>query len=100
MSFVFNLAAQALVRPSYENHVETMITNVIGSANIFDSLRSLDKPVTVVMITSDKAYDNVEWVWGYKETDPMGRKDVYSGSKGAAELIFNSYFNSFIFSFC
>ena len=93
--FVFHLAAQSLVRPSYENPVETMTTNAIGSANILDSLRSLDKPVTVVMITSDKAYDNVEWIWGYRETDRLGGKDPYSASKGMAELAIRSFVQSF-----
>ena len=93
--FVFHLAAQALVRPSYENPIKTMMTNAIGSANILDALRSLDKPVTTVMITSDKAYDNVEWVWGYRETDRLGGKDPYSASKGMAELAIRSFVDSF-----
>jgi CDP-glucose 4,6-dehydratase len=93
--FVFHLAAQALVRPSYEAPVETMMTNAIGSANILDALRSLDKPVTAVMITSDKAYDNLEWVWGYRETDRLGGKDPYSASKGMAELAIRSFVNSY-----
>ena len=93
--FVFHLAAQALVRPSYENPVETMMTNTIGSVNILEALRGLDKPVTAVMITSDKAYDNVEWVWGYRETDRLGGKDPYSASKGMAELAIRSYVDSF-----
>ena len=93
--FVFHLAAQALVRPSYETPVETMMTNAIGSANILDALRSLDKPVTAVMITSDKAYDNVEWVWGYRETDRLGGKDPYSASKGMAELAIRSFVDSY-----
>jgi CDP-glucose 4,6-dehydratase len=93
--FVFHLAAQALVRPSYENPVETMMTNAIGSANILGALRALDKLVTVVMITSDKAYDNVEWVWGYRETDRLGGKDPYSASKGMAELAIRSFVESF-----
>jgi len=93
--FVFHLAAQALVRQSYEKPVETMMTNAIGSANILDALRDLDKSVTAVMITSDKAYDNVEWVWGYRETDRLGGKDPYSASKGMAELVVRSFVNSF-----
>jgi CDP-glucose 4,6-dehydratase len=93
--FVFHLAAQALVRPSYEDPVETMMTNAIGSANILDALRSLDKPVTAVMITSDKAYDNLEWVWGYRETDKLGGKDPYSASKGMAELAIRSFVYSY-----
>ena len=93
--FVFHLAAQALVRPSYKNPLETMSTNAIGSANVLDALRGLDKKVAVVMITSDKAYDNVEWVWGYRETDRLGGKDPYSASKGMAELVIRSYVDSF-----
>ncbi|MDC1188019.1 CDP-glucose 4,6-dehydratase [Gammaproteobacteria bacterium] len=93
--FVFHLAAQALVRFSYENPLETITTNAIGSANILEALRLLDKPVVAVMITSDKAYDNVEWVWGYRETDRLGGKDPYSASKGMAELAIRSYYESY-----
>lgn len=93
--FVFHLAAQALVRPSYESPVETMTINAIGTANVLDALRSIDKKVITVMITSDKAYDNVEWVWGYRETDRLGGKDPYSASKGMAELAIRSYVDSF-----
>ena len=93
--FVFHLAAQALVRPSYENPLETIMTNAIGSANILEALRVLDKKVVAIMITSDKAYDNVEWVWGYRETDRLGGKDPYSASKGMAELAIRSYIESF-----
>jgi len=93
--FVFHLAAQALVRPSYENPLETMTTNAIGTANVLDALRKLDKKVVAVMITSDKAYDNIEWVWGYRETDRLGGKDPYSASKGMAELVIRSYIESF-----
>ena len=93
--FVFHLAAQALVRPSYENPIETMTTNAIGTANVLDALRALDKKVVAVIITSDKAYDNVEWVWGYRETDRLGGKDPYSASKGMAELAIRSYVESF-----
>jgi CDP-glucose 4,6-dehydratase len=93
--FVFHLAAQALVRPSYDNPIETITTNAVGSANILEALRYLDKKVVAVMITSDKAYDNVEWVWGYRETDRLGGKDPYSASKGMAELAIRSYVDSF-----
>ncbi len=93
--FVFHLAAQALVRPSYNNPLETMMTNAIGSANMLDALRNLDKKVVAIMITSDKAYDNLEWVWGYRETDRLGGKDPYSASKGMAELAIRSYIESF-----
>jgi len=93
--FVFHLAAQALVRPSYEYPLETMAINAMGSANVLDALRTLDKPVVAVMITSDKAYDNVEWVWGYRETDRLGGKDPYSASKGMAEIAIRSYVESY-----
>jgi len=93
--FVFHLAAQALVRPSYGNPLETMTTNAIGTANVLDALRALNKKVVAVMITSDKAYDNVEWIWGYRETDRLGGKDPYSASKGMAEIAIRSYIESF-----
>lgn len=93
--FVFHLAAQALVRPSYDEPVDTMITNAIGTANVLDALRGAKKKVVAIMITSDKAYDNVEWVWGYRETDLIGGKDPYSASKGMAELAIRSYVESF-----
>lgn len=93
--FVFHLAAQALVRPSYENPLDTLSTNSMGTANVLDALRILNKQVVAVMITSDKAYDNVEWVWGYRETDRLGGKDPYSASKGMAELVIRSYVESY-----
>ena len=93
--FVFHLAAQALVRPSYENPIETITTNAIGTANVLDAFRNLNKKVVAVMITSDKVYDNVEWMWGYRETDRLGGKDPYSASKGMAELAIHTYIESF-----
>lgn len=93
--FVFHLAAQALVSVSYRNPSETFEINVMGMVHVLDALRTLKHTCTAILITSDKCYDNVEWVWGYKETDPMGGKDPYSGSKGAAELVFKSYFHSY-----
>lgn len=93
--FIFHLAAQAIVSTSFSNPIETISTNAIGTANILEVLRSFSKPCVAIMITSDKCYDNLEWVWGYKETDSLGGKDVYSGSKGAAELVIKSYFHSF-----
>jgi CDP-glucose 4,6-dehydratase len=93
--FVFHLAAQALVRPSYMNPLDTISINSLGTANVLDALRHLDKKVVAVMITSDKAYDNQEWVWGYRETDSLGGKDPYSASKGMAELVIRSYVESF-----
>ncbi|MCE5175222.1 MAG: CDP-glucose 4,6-dehydratase [Bacteroidales bacterium] len=93
--FVFHLAAQALVSVSYEYPLDTISTNVLGTANVLEALRLENPDCTAVIITSDKCYDNVEWVWGYKETDALGGKDIYSGSKGAAEIVFKSYYNSF-----
>lgn len=94
--FIFHLAAQAIVSTSYKEPLDTVTTNVIGTAVVMEAIRNITWPCTCVIITSDKAYDNVEWIWGYKETDAMGGKDVYSGSKGAAELIIKCYWNSFI----
>ncbi len=92
---IFHLAAQAIVSTSYDEPTETISTNAIGTMNILEVLRKVTWPCSAVLITSDKSYDNVEWVWGYKETDSLGGKDVYSGSKGAAELIIKSYYHSF-----
>lgn len=93
--FVFHLAAQSLVSVSYSDPIETITTNVLGTTNILEALKESNHNCVGIIITSDKCYDNVEWVWGYKETDTLGGKDIYSGSKGAAELIFNSYYHSF-----
>jgi len=93
--FVFHLAAQAIVSKSYLDPVDTVSTNVIGTMNILEALRFYKKRCIAIIITSDKCYENVEQKKGYKEEDLLGGKDVYSGSKGAAELIIKSYFNSF-----
>lgn len=93
--FVFHLAAQAIVSRSYTDPVETMTTNAIGTMNVLEALREITHPCVAVMITSDKCYNNVEWVWGYRETDELGGSDIYSGSKGAAELVIRSYVASF-----
>lgn len=93
--FLFHLAAQPIVSVSYSNPIETISSNVMGTANILEALKSLNFSCTAIIITSDKAYDNIEQVWGYKEDDKMGGKDIYSGSKGAAELIIKSYYHSF-----
>lgn len=94
-NFVFHLAAQALVRPAYANPIDTWQTNAMGTINVLESLRLLEDPCIAVLITSDKCYDNVEWVWGYRETDALGGPDPYSASKGAAELAIRSYVRSF-----
>jgi CDP-glucose 4,6-dehydratase len=93
--FLFHMAAQPIVVKSYKDPVATITTNVIGTTNVLEALREINHKCTAVIITSDKCYDNVEWAWGYKETDTLGGQDIYSGSKGAAELIFKSYFHSF-----
>jgi CDP-glucose 4,6-dehydratase len=93
--FIFHLAAQALVHDAYENPINTWQTNVMGTLNVLEALRTLNKKCSVVIITSDKCYENVEWVWGYKETDSLGGYDPYSASKGAAELVIRSYVHSF-----
>jgi CDP-glucose 4,6-dehydratase len=94
--FIFHLAAQPLVRESYANPKETFEVNMIGTLNVLECIRQLKEIIKVgVIITSDKAYDNVEWVYGYREEDKLGGEDPYSGSKGAAELIVKSYMNSF-----
>lgn len=91
---VFHLAAQPLVRLSYENPVETYETNVMGTLKVFEACRKSGVSA-IVNITSDKAYENKEWVWGYRENDPMGGYDPYSSSKGCADLLANSYRSSY-----
>ena len=93
--FIFHLAAQALVSVSYSDPIETLMTNINGTTNILEALKQSNHHCVGIFITSDKCYDNVEWEWGYKETDALGGKDIYSGSKGAAEVVFKSYFHSF-----
>ena len=94
-NYIFHLAAQAIVSRSYSNPIETITSNVIGTTNVLEALRLENHSCVAIIITSDKCYNNVEWVWGYKESDRVGGKDIYSGSKGAAELVFKSYHNSF-----
>ena len=91
----FHLAAQALVRTAYQHPRETYETNIMGSINVLEAVRQNECVKTVVMITSDKCYENVEQIWGYKETDRMGGYDPYSASKGCAELAISSYRNSY-----
>lgn len=93
--FVFHLAAQPIVSTSYSDPLGTLSTNVMGTANILEVLRKFEQECFAVIITSDKCYENVEWLWGYKETDHLGGKDIYSGSKGAAEIVFHAYQQSF-----
>jgi CDP-glucose 4,6-dehydratase len=96
--FVFHLAAQPLVRLSYDQPTETFAANVMGTANVLEAARlaaDSDRPCAVVAITTDKCYENREWVHSYREEDPMGGYDPYSASKGAAELVIASYRRSF-----
>ncbi|MDC0233279.1 CDP-glucose 4,6-dehydratase [Pelagibacteraceae bacterium] len=92
--FIFHLAAQSLVFDSYQNPVITMQTNVFGTQNVLESIRNLEK-CSAVFITSDKCYENIETTRGYKESDRLGGKDLYSSSKASAELLIKSYYNSF-----
>jgi CDP-glucose 4,6-dehydratase len=94
--FVFHLAAQALVRPSYEDPFSTFETNVMGSVNLLDAVLASKSVRSLVYITSDKCYENNEWIWGYRENDMLGGRDPYSASKAAAEHIFSAYYRSFI----
>lgn len=92
---VFHLAAQALVRRSYQEPRLTFETNVMGSVNLLEAVRDTPSVRSLVYITSDKCYQNVEWVWGYRETDSLGGDDPYSASKACAEIVLHSYVTSF-----
>lgn len=92
---VIHLAAQPLVRESYHNPVDTYAVNIMGTVNVLEAVRSVPSVKAVVSVTSDKCYENREWVWGYRETDPMGGHDPYSSSKGCAELVTTAYRQSF-----
>ena len=93
--FVFHFAAQPIVRESYINPKETYDTNIGGTVNVLECCRITDSVRVVINVTSDKCYENKEWVWGYRENDPMGGYDPYSSSKGCSELITAAYRNSF-----
>ncbi|MBS4063132.1 MAG: CDP-glucose 4,6-dehydratase [Chitinophagaceae bacterium] len=93
--FIFHLAAQPLVRLSYEMPSETFEVNAIGTANLLDAIRLLNKKCNIVLITTDKVYHNNEWEQPYKESDKLGGYDPYSASKACCELIIDSYKNSF-----
>jgi CDP-glucose 4,6-dehydratase len=92
---IFHLAAQPLVRRSYQEPIETWATNVMGTANVLNAARDVDNLEAVVVVTTDKCYENKEWVWGYREIDPLGGHDPYSASKGGSELVTDSFRNSF-----
>ena len=93
--YLFHLAAQSIVLKSYENPRKTWNTNLIGTMNVLESLRALNKKCTAIIITSDKCYKNIETKRGYKETDTLGGLDPYSASKASAEILINSYVNSY-----
>lgn len=93
--FIFHLAAQALVRLSYDDPKSTFDINVLGSVNVLEVSRTIPSLKALVFITSDKCYRNKEWVWGYRENDELGGRDPYSASKAAAELVFAAYRDSF-----
>ncbi|HYQ79915.1 MAG TPA: CDP-glucose 4,6-dehydratase, partial [Anaeromyxobacteraceae bacterium] len=92
---VFHLAAQSLVRRSYQEPLETLQVNVLGTANLLQAVRQAGRPCAVVVVTSDKCYENREWLYGYREDEPMGGHDLYSASKGCAELVTASWRRSF-----
>jgi len=94
--FVFHLAAQPLVRHSYQTPQDTWATNVMGSVNVLEAVRACPSVRAIVVVTTDKCYENHEWVWGYRETDPLGGHDPYSASKAGAELVVSSYRKSFL----
>jgi CDP-glucose 4,6-dehydratase len=96
--YVFHLAAQALVKHSYDDPTGTFATNVIGSVNLLDAVRHVEAVRSLVYVTSDKCYENVEWIWGYRENDRLGGHDPYSASKAAAEILFSAFARSFFSS--
>ena len=93
--FVFHLAAQPLVRLSYREPVETYATNVMGTVHVLEAVRQLGRRCTVVAVTTDKCYENKEWLHSYREEDPLGGYDPYSSSKGAAEIVISAYRRSY-----
>ena len=96
--FIFHLAAQPIVSISLDDPILNWNSNLMGSLSVLESIRKLQKKISVVMITSDKCYHNNEWIWGYKESDKLGGDDPYSASKAAAEIMINSQIKSFFSS--
>jgi CDP-glucose 4,6-dehydratase len=92
---IIHMAAQSVVRRGYEDPLETYSSNVMGTVNLLEAVRQLRRPCVVVNVTSDKCYENREWVWGYRENETMGGRDPYSNSKGCAELVTTAYRESF-----
>jgi CDP-glucose 4,6-dehydratase len=95
---LIHMAAQSLVRESYLNPVETYATNVMGTVNVLECVRRTKSIKSVVVVTTDKCYENKEWEWGYRENEPMGGYDPYSSSKGCAELVTSAFRNSYFSS--
>jgi CDP-glucose 4,6-dehydratase len=93
---VIHMAAQPLVRLSYDEPVETYATNVMGTVHVLEAARQAASVKSIVVVTTDKCYDNKEWAWGYREIEPMGGHDPYSNSKGCAELVTSAYRSSFL----
>jgi len=89
------MAAQSVVRRGFEDPIETYSSNVMGTVHLLEAVRQLKLRCTVVNVTSDKCYENREWIWGYRENEPMGGRDPYSNSKGCAELVTATYRDSF-----
>lgn len=94
--FIFHMAAQPIVGTSYSDPVGTISTNAMGTVHVLEGVRALKNKCHVILVTSDKCYENVEWIFGYRETDRLGGKDIYSASKAAAEILIYSYYHSFI----
>ena len=92
---VLHLAAQSVVRIGYENPLENYAANVMGTVHLLEAVRTLQRKCVVVNVTSDKCYENREWLWGYRENEPMGGHDPYSNSKACAELITSAYRDSY-----
>jgi CDP-glucose 4,6-dehydratase len=92
---VLHLAAQSVVKRGYEDPIDNYSSNVMGTVHVLEAIRQLKQPCAVVNVTSDKCYENREWVWGYRENEPMGGRDPYSNSKGCAELVTTAYRESF-----
>ena len=95
---VIHMAAQSLVRCSYANPVETYATNVMGTVHLLEAAKLCGNVRAIINVTSDKCYENREWIWGYRENEPMGGYDPYSNSKGCAELVTAAYRNSYFHS--
>lgn len=93
--FIFHTAAQALTKKAFQNPMDTFQINIMGTVHILESLRDFNHPCSVVLVTSDKCYENKEWIWGYRENDSIGGKDPYSASKGACEIIISSYYRTY-----